>query len=110
MNSTITTKVVYGFEYNNLIYNDECSIVCKSFVTNNPIYCSIIIDSTYIDEILSIIYFVSHDDDSAFCKNKIMQMAKKRGCVPKWQIVLYDDENQMMFDNIEYERTLGDVV
>lgn len=90
--------LTYGFECDNIILFACKSNICKSFITGNPIYCSVMIKDTNMRNIIEKMkkitskhdFYLSFIDDLAFLKN----------VKPKWQLVLYNKD----FNN--YVRTL----
>jgi hypothetical protein len=93
------TIVVYGFEYDSLIYYKRDALLCKSPNSSKPIYAApIIIEETDITTINERIRDIE--------KNKglflnIIELAKHRLEEPKWQVALF--ESNLKLKGIGYE-------
>ena len=48
------TFVVYGFEYENKMWFNKGLTLCKSLISGNPIYCSIIIQKNRIEDFIEL--------------------------------------------------------
>jgi len=91
--------VAYGFEFSNFIPFLKSDNICQSIITNNPIYYSLIIRDTYIDDI---VYCIEYAKENRQQEIKIIQQkyenllrfVEKYNChlckivyPPRWQIV-----------------------
>jgi hypothetical protein len=91
--------VVYGFENEWKIYFKRDTILCKSLITNEPVYAApYIIEDTNIDYIIEKIKFIEKfTPELLFYVNKL---AYERSTQAKWQVVLYSEKIKF---NIGYE-------
>ena len=90
--------LTYGFECENIILFTCKSNICKSFVTGNPVYCSVMIKDTNMRRIMEKIKKIENNRD--FYLSFIEDLALLKNIKPKWQLVLYNKD----FNN--YVRTL----
>jgi hypothetical protein len=91
--------VIYGFEYEWMIFYKKDAILCKSIFTNYPVYAApYIIEDTDINCIIYKIKEIEISKPEIF--NNINQLAERRGEKACWKIVLYKDDLKF---NVGYE-------
>ena len=91
--------VVYGFENDKKIYFKRDAILCKSFITNEPVYAApYIIEDTNIDFIIEKIKFIEKFTPELLFN--VDRLAYQRYNQAKWQAVLYSEKIKF---NVGYE-------
>ena len=82
--------ITYGFECENIILFTCKSNICKSFITDNPVYCSVMIKDTNIKSIIDKMKKIEKNHD--FYLSFIDDLASMKNTKPKWQLVLYNKD------------------
>jgi len=82
--------LTYGFEFENIILFTCKSNICKSFVTGNPVYCSVLIKDTNMRRIIEKMKMI--EKKHAFYLSFIDDLAVVKNVKPKWQLVLYNKD------------------
>jgi hypothetical protein len=82
--------IVYGFEYDKVIIKDNNCCIGKSIAGKNPVYCSLLIKDTDFATIINKMSLMRvHYNDYLL---QIDNLARSKGVVPKWQLVVYNKE------------------
>jgi hypothetical protein len=82
--------VTYGFEYDKIITFTGKSNICKSFISGNPVYCSIMIADTNVQNIINKIKIIESKHNQYL--NFIDDLASLKDVTPKWQMVIYNKD------------------
>jgi hypothetical protein len=82
--------ITYGFECENIILFTCKSNICKSFITDNPVYCSVMIKDKNMKTIIDKIKKIENNHD--FYLSFIDDLALLKNVKPKWQLVLYNKD------------------
>jgi hypothetical protein len=82
--------ITYGFECENIILFTCKSNICKSFITDNPVYCSVMIKDKNMKNIIDKIKKIENNHD--FYLSFIDDLALLKNVKPKWQLVLYNKD------------------
>ena len=82
--------VTYGFEYDKLILFTNKTNICKSLITDNIVYCSVMIKDKNVVNILKKIKLVEAKREQLL--SFIDDLASLKQIKPKWQIVLYNSD------------------
>ena len=82
--------VTYGFEYDKLILFTNKTNICKSLITDNIVYCSVMIKDKNVVNILKKIKLVEEKREQLL--SFIDDLASLKQIKPKWQIVLYNSD------------------
>jgi hypothetical protein len=82
--------LTYGFECENIILFTCKSNICKSFVTGNPVYSSIMIKDKNMKVIINKMKKIENNHE--FYLSFIDDMALIKNIKPKWQLVLYNKD------------------
>lgn len=82
--------ITYGFECENIILFTCKSNICKSFITDNPVYCSVMIKDKNMKTIIDKIKKIENNHD--FYLSFIDDLASMKNTKPKWQLVLYNKD------------------
>jgi hypothetical protein len=82
--------ITYGFECENIILFTCKSNICKSFITDNPVYCSVMIKDKNMKTIIDKIKKIENNRD--FYLSFIDDLALLKNVKPKWQLVLYNKD------------------
>jgi hypothetical protein len=82
--------LTYGFECENIILFTCKSNICKSFVTGNPVYSSIMIKDKNMKVIINKMKKIENNHE--FYLSFIDDMALIKNIKPKWQLVLYTND------------------
>jgi hypothetical protein len=79
--------IVYGFEYDKVIINDNGCCIGKSPISKNPVYCSLMIQDKDFKTISNKMGLMKlHYEDYLL---HIDELANEKGVKAKWQVVLY---------------------
>jgi len=82
--------VTYGFEYDKLILFSNKTNICKSLVSDNLVYCSVMIKDKNIADILNKIKLIQAKRDQLL--SFIDDLAILKQIKPKWQLVIYNSD------------------
>ena len=79
--------IVYGFEYDKVIINDNNCCIGKSMNNKNPVYCSLMIQDRDFKTISNKMGLMKlHYEDYLL---HIDELAHEKGVKAKWQLVFY---------------------
>ena len=92
------TFIAYGFEYNNKNFVYDGLVLCKSFLTGTPVYCSVILEGTNLGNVMS--QMQNEEKNSPDKINKADLLAQQKNSKAEWQKVYCTENLNFVNDEI----------
>ena len=85
-----TLVIAYGFEYDKVVINDNDCRIGRTINGKKPVYCSLFIEDRDVNITIEKIKLTEKYREHYL--TDIDKLAKRKGCVPKWQLVIYNKD------------------